>query len=641
MKNPMASAAVMALLLLFPLCNRVDGISHFEKEKMSFSSGGFEIAGEIIFPDGEGPFPLVIMVHGDGPAYMSYFPKVKESILKAGYATLMWDKPGFGKSRGKFSDKHLRQERADILLDAISAMQKHPQIEDDGIGVWGISQAGYVIPYALQQTEEIKFMILVGVGGENGIRQTAYYIRAQMMCIGIPEKEAMEAEQHFIGLCYADSFDEYYKCAKPLVDDPVQREMGFVTAMWTADEWKPKDPTDEGFFDPISVFEKTKIPALVFFGELDKNVDPIQGMHAYREAFEKAGNSNCKVILVEGTDHNIIISETGCASERYARSGEGWSDYHPEYLMMMEEWLHELKQDKPADEVLNHYRKQSSNTDPGPLSYAYGDLPVSTAKTCKLIKKQLIHPMEASQMKDVLPEGRFYEDADFPTASEMLQELLKRNDAGLIMNRKPEERLVVACHHHGLLLASILRNQGIPVRIRAGFARYFEEKAGVRFGHVVCEVWDEKEQKWLLVDPDRNMVDFPKNKFQFSQDAWMALREKDLDPVRYTSALSEGSHAILHILMQDLSCVVGEEKLYWDEPEFLHATIHDINVLTADELLLLDSIASLLSNPDQNLLLLQKIYDDNHFLHPTGLLFSDWYVLRTGKSIEAFYTEFE
>jgi hypothetical protein len=223
----------------------------------------------------------------------------------------------------------------------------------------------------------------------------------------------------------------------------------------------------------------------------------------------------------------------------------------------------------------------------------------------------------------------------------MLQELIKRNDAGLVMNRKPEERLVVACHHHGLLLASILRNQGIPVRIRAGFARYFEEKAGVRFGHVVCEVWDEKEQKWLLVDPDRNMVDFPKNKFQFSQDAWMALREKDLDPVRYTSALSEGSHAILHILMQDLSCVVGEEKLYWDEPEFLHATIHDINVLTADELLLLDSIASLLSNPDQNLLLLQKIYDDNHFLHPTGLLFSDWYVLRTGKSIEAFYTEFE
>ena len=342
-ENHFKISAIALLLLLFHSCNWFDGMNQFDKETVFFTSSGFEIVGEVIYPEGEGPFPLVIMVHGDGPAYRSYFSKVKESILKAGYATLMWDKPGFGKSKGDFSDKHLRKERAEILINAISTMQKHPKIKANEMGVWGISQAGYVIPMALEKTDAIKFMILVGCGGENGIEQTAYYIKSQLMCIGVSENDAIIAEQNFIGLYTAQTFNKYYKCAKPLVEDPAIREMGFVTAMWTEEQWKPKEKTDEGFYNPISVFEKTKIPTLVFFGELDKNVDPVQGTEAFKEALKKAGNPNYEVYMIEGTDHNIIISETGCESERYSRTQEGWSNYDPEYLLIMEEWLKELK----------------------------------------------------------------------------------------------------------------------------------------------------------------------------------------------------------------------------------------------------------------------------------------------------------
>jgi hypothetical protein len=191
------------------------------------------------------------------------------------------------------------------------------------------------------------------------------------------------------------------------------------------------------------------------------------------------------------------------------------------------------------------------------------------------------------------------------------------------------------------MLASILRSQGIPVRMRAGFARYLEEKSNVRFGHVICEVWDEDNQRWILVDPDRNMVDFSKKRFEFSQDAWTTLRKNKLDDVRYVSALSKNDHAFLHILIQDLSCVVGEEKLYWDEPVFLHSNIEDINELDYDNLMLFDSIALLLSNPDRNLKVLQQLYQNNSVLHPTSLAFAEWYKLRTGKSMDEFYTEFK
>jgi len=609
-------------------------------EKVEFSFDNFNISGELLIPKGNGRFSLVIMVHGDGHAYMSYFSTIKKTFLKAGYATLMWDKPSYGKSTGELSDKHLKSERAGILLTAIDEMKKHPKISTDKIGLWGISQAGYVIPKALEKTDDIAFMILVGCAGETGIRQTAYYIKAQLMCIGVPENEAIEAEQNFIGLFYAKTFSEYYKCAKPLYDNPAQREMGFVSAIWTEEEWKPMNKSSESFFNPMDVFEETKIPTLVFFGDLDKNVDPFQGMDAYKKAFQKANNPNYKVIMIEGADHNIIISETGCETERYARTKEGWSNYDLEYLQVMEEWLKELKT-KSYAELLNHYQKQSPSTDPANYEYLYNDLPASTKLICNIIKKQLIHPMEASQMKDKLPPDRYYEDADFPTVSAMLAGLNNRNDKGLTDARKPDERLVVACHNHGLLLVSILRSQGVPVRIRAGFARYFEEKNGVRFGHVICEVWDENEQQWILVDPDRNMVDFDAEKFEFSYKAWLDLRKNKLDDVKYVSALSEGDHAILHILMQDLSCVLGEEKPYWHEPEFLIEDVEDVNKLNDDKLIVFDKIATLLSNPDANLKALQQLYANNTFLHPDTLVFADWYEIRTGKSLDDFSKEFE
>jgi len=313
-------------------------VSH-KTEKIHFTSGKFEVYGELRTPKGNGKHPLVIMVHGDGPARMTYFSKLKEIFLRAGYATLMWDKPGWGKSSGEFSNDHLKAERADILIDAIDEMKNHPKIQGDKIGVWGISQAGYVFPRALDKNADIAFIILVGVAGETGIRQTAYYIRAQLMCQGVTEEEAKKAESRFIGLYYVSTYDEYLECAQPLVDDPKVKEMGFVTAIWPEDQWNPKDRSSGSFYDPIQTFEKTNIPTLVFFGELDKNVNPVQGKEAFENALEKAGNPKNKVILIEGTDHNIIISESGCEKERRNRSGSGWSDYDPRYLKIMGDWL--------------------------------------------------------------------------------------------------------------------------------------------------------------------------------------------------------------------------------------------------------------------------------------------------------------
>jgi pimeloyl-ACP methyl ester carboxylesterase len=336
---------ILFIFLLHNFCSSQIETPHTTKE-ITFQADKFHVVGELRLPKVGTKHPLVIMVHGDGPAYRRYFAELKECMLRAGYATLMWDKPGYGKSKGEFSEAHLRQERAQILVDAIHQMKKRPEIDADHIGVWGISQAGYVIPKALQQTEDISFMIMVGCPGENGINQTAYLIRKQLQYAGLSEKEAEEAENHFIQLFYAESFEQYIKHAKPLYDNPIQRELGFVSALWDKDNWKPFKPDRESFFNPMDIIKTVTIPSLVLFGEKDTQVDPIQGKEAYVNAFQTAGNKNYRIELIPNADHNIILSETGSMKERSERSSKEWSNYAPEYLIIMEDWLKQLKEIK-------------------------------------------------------------------------------------------------------------------------------------------------------------------------------------------------------------------------------------------------------------------------------------------------------
>jgi len=103
--------------------------------------------------------------------------------------------------------------------------------------------------------------------------------------------------------------------------------LGFVSALWDKRNWKLHTADEEGFFDPIDVIETITIPILAFFGEKDTQVNPFQGVEAYKKALTKAGNKNFRVELVSGADHNIILCETGSMKERNRRSSLEWQNY--------------------------------------------------------------------------------------------------------------------------------------------------------------------------------------------------------------------------------------------------------------------------------------------------------------------------
>jgi pimeloyl-ACP methyl ester carboxylesterase len=347
-KSTPRKQATAVLCILFLLFISFELAASETVKEIVFHSGPFKVVGDLKLPEGKGPHPVILFVHGDGPNNRTSgvtYPPIMNRMLRAGYATFAWDKPGSGESTGQIDRSRLFEQRSQIVLDAIATIKKYPDIDAEWIGLWGISQAGYIMPIVLSKSKDVAFMIAVSCPGTAGVDQGAYLVAAQASCAGLPKEDFKQVKELLSAVERARTYEEYVGYKKKLAAFPALasiKELGFNTRIRPREEWHADDLNGDYYWNPIEVIEKTTIPVLAFFGGKDTQVDPVQGAQAYREALELAGNKNFRVELIPGVDHNLIISETGSLEERSRRSRKGWQNYAPQYLDILEEWLRAL-----------------------------------------------------------------------------------------------------------------------------------------------------------------------------------------------------------------------------------------------------------------------------------------------------------
>lgn len=277
--------------------------------------------------------------------------------------------------------------------------------------------------------------------------------------------------------------------------------------------------------------------------------------------------------------------------------------------------------------TLEKYKTQTERTDPGIYSTMFDDLPGSIKSLCSLIKQQLLHPQEAMALDFSMDE--ISNDGKIPNVEEMLKLISAKDNPDLNSKRPPKDRLVLACYHHSILLASILRHQGIPVRLRAGYSRFFEKQAGVRFGHIICEVWDLEKKRWILVDPDREIIDMKSSDFEFASAAFLKIKNKKTDEKRYIASVGQGFKGSVYLTLLDASFVLSDEKLYYDLPEILLQDIKKPRDIDPDVLSDLEEIAENFKNIDAHLKDLNRVFYSNKSFKPSGLDYESYYEMIT------------
>jgi hypothetical protein len=124
----------------------------------------------------------------------------------------------------------------------------------------------------------------------------------------------------------------------------------------------------------------------------------------------------------------------------------------------------------------------------------------------------------------------------------------------------PGRRLVVDCRTFAVLACGVLREHGVPARVRFGFASYLGGSHAQ--SHVVCEWHNGRE--WVRTDPDTSRLTVDPDEFRTAGEAWrMAPPEVDLPEFGYGPGLC-GRWAVRWELVRDLAALTGHEMLTSD-----------------------------------------------------------------------------
>ena len=146
------------------------------KEDVRFRNGDVTLAGSLTLPPGRGPFPAIVLLHGSGPVTRDVV--LAEYFATQGIATLAYDKRGTGQSSGTYTHDVDAQEFERLAGDALAAVafaRRSGDIDPRRVGVWGISQAGWIASI-VARSPDVAFSVLVS-GPAVSLGEENYYSR--------------------------------------------------------------------------------------------------------------------------------------------------------------------------------------------------------------------------------------------------------------------------------------------------------------------------------------------------------------------------------------------------------------------------------------------------------------------------------
>ena len=136
-----------------------------QQKEVFFESDSLILSGKLRVPVGEGPFPIVIIVPGDGPRTRgeqimcdSYAAVLAES----GFAVMTFDERGQGKSQGEFSDIDDEKRIQDIVA-AVHSLEKYPEIDRSSVNLIGYEGGGYIAVRAAASMDSVRSCIFLGM----------------------------------------------------------------------------------------------------------------------------------------------------------------------------------------------------------------------------------------------------------------------------------------------------------------------------------------------------------------------------------------------------------------------------------------------------------------------------------------------
>jgi dienelactone hydrolase len=318
---------------------------------VTFSSGSLCLRGKLVMPQGRGPFPAVVIVHGsERLSAVDYYTEPYMYVAN-GFATLVFDKRGTGKSDGEYLQNF--SVLAEDVGAAVDWLREQDSTDVNRINLVGFSQGGWVAPLAAKRDGRIRSLLisfgpLVSAAEED---RWGYVYALQQKGFGADAVAKADRINAILGditgrgqdrwgelaAMLAQARDEPWAQAASGSDSALGRMLATQEPMWVSRLfywWYVGRHTDppfiEPFYDPMPTAASLTIPSLWIFGGEDSSM-PTQWTLDRIQQLQAAGKPVESKIFPHA-DHGMIRFEE---TNGYRRA----TGYEPDYFSFQIEWL--------------------------------------------------------------------------------------------------------------------------------------------------------------------------------------------------------------------------------------------------------------------------------------------------------------
>jgi len=309
---------------------------------VTFRSGGATLAGTLFLPDGAdggGRHPAVVLFHGSGPQARDSF--TGRWFAEHGIVSLAYDKRGVGDSSGDFRAVPFT-DLVDDGLAGLALLKARADVDPGRIGVWGLSQGGWLGPLAASKSKDIAFVIAISGPGVSPGEQMVFYYGSQLHERGFSDREVDEAGDVRRKVWHLLSTGEDYDAAAAALDrakarpwfDAINEQSNDLFRRSASELRDDRTLRDDDWFraeidyDPRIALRALSVPALFVFGDRDALVPVDRSVSIIRETMTHPGHPPFAIVVFPGADHGIFV-----------KTAEGRRALAPGYLDTVADWL--------------------------------------------------------------------------------------------------------------------------------------------------------------------------------------------------------------------------------------------------------------------------------------------------------------
>ena len=299
---------------------------NYQIEEVTFvnEKEGNTLAGTLTIPEGDGPFPAIVLVSGSGQQnrdeeLMNHRPfwVIADYCARHGVAVLRYDDRGVGGSDGEVKNA----TSMDFSYDAEAAfdyLRNRKEIKASKVGILGHSEGGVINFMVSARRPEVAFLVSLAGPSVNGIEVLKEQQAAILRASGMSEEMVQ-----FSGHANAQMFDIIEASSSREEADSLLRQLvkgwGYNEELTEQTVEQMASPWMYYFlkYDPTEAIVKTNCPALLLNGSKDLQVIASQNLPGYEKIINEYGKTNLTLRELPDLNHFFQHCETGSPNEYF------------------------------------------------------------------------------------------------------------------------------------------------------------------------------------------------------------------------------------------------------------------------------------------------------------------------------------